>query len=251
MIDAYIDNGEVIVNNEFLTDELSEKVGCIFTFYDKNGTLRGAALSNESDKAFSVKTINGFTDITIYVFNAKSKNGFYSLNLLERPTSKETPYPTSISTQSPIPTAVPILDEDIIDEDEGDVEYTEETEKKQICSISIDCSTALNYSEINADLLSMLPDDGQIVGNTEIEFSNGMTAYDVLIQVAEKNGISVIGDSGYISGIGGLSEFDCGALSGWMYSVNGEFPTIPIGDYKINENDEIKLLYTCNLGNDL
>lgn len=33
-------------------------------------------------------------------------------------------------------------------------------------------------------------------------------------------------NSAYIEGIGNLYEFDCGNLSGWMYSVNGVWPDL-------------------------
>ncbi|MGM9626294.1 MAG: DUF4430 domain-containing protein [Eubacteriales bacterium] len=48
-----------------------------------------------------------------------------------------------------------------------------------------------------------------------------------------------------------LYEFDFGDLSGWIYKVNGETPSVGCGDYVLSDGDEIAWLYTCDLGNDL
>ena len=55
----------------------------------------------------------------------------------------------------------------------------------------------------------------------------------------------------YIEGIANLYEFDCGPLSGWMYQVNGWFPSFNMGQYKIERGDSIELIYTCDLGEDV
>ena len=35
----------------------------------------------------------------------------------------------------------------------------------------------------------------------------------------------------YVEGINQLYEFDCGKNSGWMYSVNGEYPNYGASSY--------------------
>ena len=59
------------------------------------------------------------------------------------------------------------------------------------------------------------------------------------------------GDSKYIRGISYLYEFDCGALSGWVYLVNGIKGDQSISDYKLKNNDYINIVYTCDLGDDV
>lgn len=49
----------------------------------------------------------------------------------------------------------------------------------------------------------------------------------------------------------GLDEFSCGALSGWMYRVNGEFPNYGCSRYRLSDGDKIEWVYTCNLGKDV
>ena len=55
----------------------------------------------------------------------------------------------------------------------------------------------------------------------------------------------------YIEGIGNLYQFDAGNLSGWMYSVNDEFPGVGCSGYKVKDGDSIKWLYTCSFGKDV
>ena len=55
----------------------------------------------------------------------------------------------------------------------------------------------------------------------------------------------------YVSGIGYLYEFDYGDLSGWMYRVNGETPSVGCAEYALSDGDQVEWLYTCDLGNDL
>lgn len=59
------------------------------------------------------------------------------------------------------------------------------------------------------------------------------------------------GDSTYVEGINNIYEFDFGDLSGWMYFVNGESPSVSCGEYVLSDTDEIKWLYTCDIGKDL
>ena len=55
----------------------------------------------------------------------------------------------------------------------------------------------------------------------------------------------------YIEGINNLYEFDCGKLSGWMFSVNGEFPNYGSSTYKLQDGDQVSWIYTCDLGADV
>ena len=55
----------------------------------------------------------------------------------------------------------------------------------------------------------------------------------------------------YVEGIGHLYEFDCGPESGWMYKVNGWFPSFGMGQYKVQPGDSVELIYTCDLGQDV
>ena len=49
----------------------------------------------------------------------------------------------------------------------------------------------------------------------------------------------------------GLYEFSCGALSGWMYRVDGEFPNYGCSKYELRDGQVIEWVYTCDLGHDV
>lgn len=55
----------------------------------------------------------------------------------------------------------------------------------------------------------------------------------------------------YIEGIHQLYEKDCGSMSGWMFSVNGNFPTDGSSSYTVKPGDEIVFAYTCDMGDDI
>ncbi|NQX47497.1 DUF4430 domain-containing protein [Paenibacillus tritici] len=55
----------------------------------------------------------------------------------------------------------------------------------------------------------------------------------------------------YVEGIDNLYENDHGSESGWMYKVNGEFPSKAAGSWIVQPGDTIEWLYTLDLGKDL
>ena len=82
---------------------------------------------------------------------------------------------------------------------------------------------------------------------TTLSLAQGATAYDALVA----SGMAVGGNETYVSSIGGLAEFACGRGSGWLYSVNGEFPNKSCGKYVLSEGDVLAWVYTCDMGKDV
>ncbi len=126
------------------------------------------------------------------------------------------------------------------------------------CTITIKCGTILSNMEFLEEAKhSLIPPDGIILAEKEVTFSEGESVFDVLLRETRNNGIhmefvkSPVYDSAYIEGIHNLYEFDCGELSGWMYSVNGWFPNYGCSKYILNNGDRIEWVYTCALGNDV
>lgn len=120
-------------------------------------------------------------------------------------------------------------------------------------TVSIECKTILqNLDKLDEGVKKVLPADGVILPETEIELYEGDNIYSVInrLSKAEKIVLNVKGDS-YLVGINGISEFSCGDLSGWKYKVNGEFSSKSISQHEVAPNDKIEFLYTCNLGDDL
>ena len=121
-------------------------------------------------------------------------------------------------------------------------------------SISIRCDTVLGKSES-----SHIPKDGIILDTTELEITENQTVYDLLTDAAKAYNIQVenSGVNGqnssmaYIRGINYIYEFDFGELSGWMYKVNGQTPSVGCGEYVLSPGDKVEWFYTCDLGKDI
>ncbi len=121
-------------------------------------------------------------------------------------------------------------------------------------TMSITCETVAGEGEE-----SVTPSDGIILPETEFTLDEGSTVYDCLIYAAKKYKIQIEDNTqtlsdhsrAYIAGVNYLYEFDYGNLSGWMYSVNGEFADRGCGEYTLNDGDCIKWQYTRNIGDDL
>lgn len=139
------------------------------------------------------------------------------------------------------------------------IEKTETTTQKQsTCTFVIECKTILNNMDsLKSNKKEFLPADGVILKKTTVTFEDGETVFDVLKRVCKENNIQMESsytpgyDNYYIEGINQIYEKDCGTKSGWMYCVNGTFPNYGCSDYKLKNGDEIKFLYTCDLGADI
>ncbi|MCR5150409.1 MAG: DUF4430 domain-containing protein [Clostridiales bacterium] len=124
-----------------------------------------------------------------------------------------------------------------------------------ICvTMSIDCKTVAGKGDEK-----ITPKDGIILPDTHFTLPVGASAYDCLIVASKEYHIQIEDSSktlsdhsaAYIAGINYLYEFDYGNLSGWMFSVNGEFGDSGCGEYKLSDGDYIQWRYTENIGEDL
>jgi len=144
-----------------------------------------------------------------------------------------------------------------VPEEKNEIKEDQE-EKKPFCTITVRCDTILSNSDkMSPEKKALVPADGVILKLTKSEILNGDTAFTVLERELKNNKIhlefqgTTVYDSVYIEGIGNLYEFDCGNLSGWIYRVNGEVPSVGCSLYEIKDGDKIEFLYTCNMGRDL
>ena len=126
------------------------------------------------------------------------------------------------------------------------------------CTFSIECSTILNNLDmLDPEKLEMVPSNGVILETVTVTFYEGESVFDVLQRICKEYGIHMeaewtpIYNSAYVEGIHNLYEFDCGALSGWMYSVNDWYPNYGCSRYRLKEGDVVQWRYTCDLGNDV
>lgn len=147
---------------------------------------------------------------------------------------------------------------------------TSSQSKTVTCTIEINCQTILNnIDKLRPEKKAFLPKDGYILTETTVSVAEGSSVFDVLTTVCKQNscpekcpycrksGIQLEYNdnnsfgSQYIRGIHQIYEKDCGTQSGWQYSVNNAFPNYGINNYIVKNGDKIKILYTCDLGEDI
>ena len=100
-----------------------------------------------------------------------------------------------------------------------------------------------------------IPENGEILGLTEVPLAQGDTAFDALTRAARAEGIRIeysgTPELAYVQGISDLYEFDCGDLSGWVFHVNGASPSVGCGEYVLTDGDLVEWLYSLDLGKDV
>jgi hypothetical protein len=158
---------------------------------------------------------------------------------LEAAPVEAAPSPEPVETAAPEPTQEPVSD-------------------TLTCTLSISCATILdNLDKLSEDKLELIPENGCILNPVTVEFEDGESVFDVLQRTCRERKIHLefqdtpLYSSSYIEGINNLYEFDCGALSGWMYRVNGIFPNYGCSSYVLSNGDVVELVYTCDLGADV
>ena len=80
---------------------------------------------------------------------------------------------------------------------------------------------------------------GNHAGTYTVGAVKGDSVYDVLRRFASREDIRIDVRGSYVRGIDGVYEFDVSPSSGWMYSVNGEFPMVTATDFYVSDGDEI------------
>jgi hypothetical protein len=126
------------------------------------------------------------------------------------------------------------------------------------CTISISCHAVLsNLGRLDKAKLGIVPANGVILAAQTVSLTEGESAFDVLRRVTAQKQIHLefvstpLYNAAYIEGIGNLYEFDAGPLSGWMYRVNGWFPSYGASQYAVASGDVIEFVYSCDLGADI
>lgn len=109
--------------------------------------------------------------------------------------------------------------------------------------------------EINCNTIKDKMDTPVIIEKTKCLIEEGDTPYDILLEVTAFNKIHLETNGSteniYVEGINNIYEFDYGELSGWMYFINGQSPQVSLSEYKLKSDDNIEILYTTNMGEDL
>ena len=126
------------------------------------------------------------------------------------------------------------------------------------CTVSISCAVLLEHlDQLEAGVRELVPGDGVLLAPTAVEIQEGDSVFDLLQRACREAGIHMEYQdtpgygSAYVEGIGNLYEFDGGALSGWMYRVNGTFPNKGCSAVAAAPGDRVEWVYTCDLGRDV
>lgn len=132
------------------------------------------------------------------------------------------------------------------------------SDKEMNCTLTIRCDVIhKNMEKLPKEKIPLVPENGIILDNLQVKFFEGESVFNVLLRETRRNKIHMeyvstpMYNSAYIEGINNLYEFDCGNLSGWMYSVNGWFPNYGSSRYQLCDGDRIEWVYTCDLGRDI
>lgn len=127
---------------------------------------------------------------------------------------------------------------------------TTETPQTQTVSLSVTCQNAIAYGILdNPNFQGVVPENGVYFDNGAVEFTAGESVLTILKRCLKSQKIVYnIGSDGYVKSIGGLSERDCGAQSGWLYKVNGESPQVSCKYYTLKAGDRVEFVYTCRMG---
>lgn len=128
---------------------------------------------------------------------------------------------------------------------------------------------------IDAQVLGM----GYLVEPTDVELHDGENAAQVLTRFLQENGFTYAANGSSSSGFylsrinkkgllkdlpesmkkeyegkyseDSLGEFDFNYMSGWMYSVDGEFPNYGFADSYLQDGAEVRIQYTLSYGDDI
>ena len=133
-------------------------------------------------------------------------------------------------------------------------DVSSEPEAERVCTLSIVCGELLDRLEdLPEQTRALVPENGVVLADTQVDFEDGESVFDVLQRVCRDTGIHLefsvtpAYDSAYIEGIANLYEMDCGPLSGWSYTVNGLSPKYGCGQYTVAAGDVICWAYHCDL----
>ena len=130
------------------------------------------------------------------------------------------------------------------------VEPQTETTTEEVVYLSVDYKTLIGKYDKATDK------DGIVYTGT-CSYYDGMTAFDLLRDTLQQEGIPVefsktpAYNSVYIEGIDNVYEFDFGELSGWLYSVNDVFLGYSSSEYILSPGDRVQFRYTCDMGKDV
>ncbi len=103
----------------------------------------------------------------------------------------------------------------------------------------------------NTVTVEAVHEDGRVLlKQTQVPLPDDATVFDALTIAAKEHKVPVAfsGEkpNRYVEGIGGLFSFAEGELSGWLYYVNDESPSVGADQYQIQDGDTYRFLFVTD-----
>ncbi len=116
------------------------------------------------------------------------------------------------------------------------------TEDSDWVTLTVECRSIAHRKGYD----KTLPENGVLIDGEKYVLTKDETVFEVISKAAAYQRLPLDHSGGrniYITGIDGIYEFDFGAQSGWLYTVNGIAPDINCGEYRPKSGDEIVFKY--------
>lgn len=217
-------------------------------------TSVSSAATVKTDDEEKTTAVRSILDI-FSIFNKKEKNEetkttsshSTTKKKVEQTTTKSKPPATVATTKPPVAT----------------------TSKKDVAYLTISVvNIKNNLKSLPKAKQSFVTKSGYILKKRAVEIEEGNTAFDVLKKGCQenrcedgcsycKNGVQLeysytpAYKSYYIEGIHQLYEKDCGAMSGWIFKINGTVADASSSTVEVNDGDTVEFVYTLDGGGDI
>jgi len=175
------------------------------------------------------------------------------------PTEGNAPVPMAIA-QEPPAAAPETVDapEYTPDQESDETQHVINDDGSFLVTLTIRVDTLLdNMHLLDRDKHELVPSDGIIFPATQVTAYEGESVFNILQRETRRARVHMASrftpgfNSAYVEAINNIYAYDAGALSGWMYSVNGVFPNVGSSLFLLSPGDEIAWLYSVDLGRDL
>lgn len=121
-------------------------------------------------------------------------------------------------------------------------------------SLTIDATRAYNNASLPQNIKDGLQNEGMLIKNAMLTLSEGKTVAETF-SLLRTYDIVIVSESGaagtFVTSIQGLENGACGAASGWLFRVNGEFPSEGIDSIELHNGDKVEWLFSCDGGADV
>ena len=122
-------------------------------------------------------------------------------------------------------------------------------------AVSVTLTTSSGQKSSISATVSVIGSDNHFwISRRSVTVSNGDSAWTAIKKALDSAGLSYTAKETalgtYLSSVNGLAEFDKGANSGWLYSVDGKNPTVGVDKVILSDGNQIILYYTQNYTED-